>query len=243
MAEWSISVIIPYFNAGQFIEEALKSIRRQNYPFLEIILIDDGSSDNIGERVKTLGKDIIFLRQNNKGPAAARNFGIKQAKGDIIAFLDADDEWPDDKLALQLARLRSDSSLKIVTGRIKYIRLKGAKNMPIHHGEENGLLNVNLGALLVHKEVFDKVGLFDESLRFAEDLDWFFRVRESGIKIAIMKEINLLYQQHSSNMTRENNHYDLTFFSALKRSINRRQLMNQGKALNLVPLSEFDDAK
>lgn len=243
MVDSMVSVIIPYYNAGAFIAGALESIRAQGYAHLEIIIIDDGSSDDIAQRVRWFGDDVIFISQENRGPAAARNAGIKAARGDIIAFLDADDRWTANKLRLQVGRLNAEPDLGIVTGRIQYVRLPGAEDLPIRLDENNTLVHVHLGAALVRKEVFDIVGLFDERLRFSEDHDWFLRVRESRVKMAILKDITLIYQRHAGNMTRKKNIRDLGVMDVLRRSIERRKLIHNGKPENLALISEYDDAQ
>jgi predicted AlkP superfamily phosphohydrolase/phosphomutase len=236
-----VSVIIPYFNAGEFIEEALACIRRQSYSPIEIIIIDDGSSDDIALRAPAWGKDVTLLRQENQGPAAARNRGIKHAHGDIIAFLDADDLWPEGKLALQLKRLHDQPELDMVSGRIQYLDLPGAENVDLDFEENNTLRHVHLGATLIRRRVFDIVGLFDETMRFHEDVDWYMRVRELNLKLAIMKNVTLIYRRHHSNMTRGENMHDAKLLKMLKLSIDRRRAMH-GKATNLKPFSEYDDA-
>lgn len=235
-----ISVIIPYYRAGTFIADAIASIRRQNYPNLEIILIDDGSEDGIAERVREFG-DIVFLQQSNQGPAAARNAGIRKATGDIIAFLDADDIWPDDKLALQLPKLEEDPALGIVTGRVQYIRLQGAEDRSLPFDENNTIIHVHLGAALVRRTVFDDVGLFDENFRVSEDMDWFLRVREKSVKTAIIPETTLFYQMHASNMTRQLTVQKARMAEVLKASLNRRRAA-QGQAQDLGSFSEYGGA-
>ena len=99
----TVSAIIPAYNAGPFIVEAVESIRQQGAAVREIIIVDDGSTDNTEELVAALGEDIRYVRQENSGPSAARNLGVKLATSPLIAFLDADDVWTPNKIAEQLA--------------------------------------------------------------------------------------------------------------------------------------------
>ncbi len=243
MTKLWISVIIPYFNAGAFIEKALTSIRKQYYDHIEIVLIDDGSTDGIADRIKEWGENIIFLRQDNKGPAAARNLGIKHAKGDFIAFLDADDLWPEDKIKMQLERFQMDATADIITGRIQYSKLEGAEDVDLALAEDNTLINVHLGAALIRRQVFEDVGLFDETLRFSEDHDWFLRAREAGMKIIVMNKVTLIYQLHAGNMTREKPFHEFGMLKILKRSIDRRKLAYNKETVNLPLFSEYNDVK
>ena len=126
-----VSVIVPAYNAARFLPHAVESIRRQDYLPLEIVIVDDGSTDDTAEVARDLGSDIRYVYQPNAGPAAARNRGLEQARRELIAFLDADDEWPPDKLRIQVGRLLAEPELDVVTGRTHYIRLPGAPDLKI----------------------------------------------------------------------------------------------------------------
>jgi glycosyltransferase involved in cell wall biosynthesis len=219
-----VSVVVPAFNAARFLAEALVSIVRQEYQPLEIVVVDDGSSDGTAEMARASRARPVVIEQPNRGPAAARNRGIAAAKGDVIAFLDTDDLWPDRKLALQVPRLTEDASLDVVLGRIRYEALDDRTLDGIRFDEPQGVLtNVNLGAGVFRRNVFDRVGLFDESLRFSEDQDWFLRARELGIGIAVLGEVTLRYRLHAGNMTRGKSGRELALTSVLKRSLDRRR--------------------
>src|ERR1700682_4446766 len=100
-----VSIIIPVYNAAHFLPQAMASIRAQGYDSLEIVVVDDGSTDNCADVAKSLGSDVRYDRQVNRGPSAARNRGLALARGELIAFLDVDDQWPAQKLSVQLGRL------------------------------------------------------------------------------------------------------------------------------------------
>src|SRR2546425_8625651 len=106
-----VSCIVPVFNGEHYLREALESILQQTYRPLEIIVIDDGSTDNSAVVVASYGEQIIYLRQVNSGPAAARNRGLQEARGEFIAFLDQDDLWHPEKLARQMARFKTQPEL------------------------------------------------------------------------------------------------------------------------------------
>jgi glycosyltransferase involved in cell wall biosynthesis len=219
-----VSVVVPAFNAVRFLPEALASIVRQGYEPLEIVVVDDGSSDGTGEVARASRARPVVIEQPNRGPAAARNRGIAAAKGELIAFLDADDLWPDGKLALQVPRLMEDASLDVVLGQIRYEALDDRTLDGIRFDAPEGVLtNVNLGAGVFRRNVFDRVGLFDESLRFSEDQDWFLRARELDAGIAVLGEVTLRYRLHAGNMTRGKSGRELALTSVLKRSLDRRR--------------------
>jgi glycosyltransferase involved in cell wall biosynthesis len=220
-----VSVVVPAFNATRFIRDALASIVRQAYEPLEILVVDDGSSDGTAQMARSFGARPTVIEQPNRGPAAARNRGIASARGGLIAFLDTDDVWPDGKLALQVERLTKDPSLDVVLGQIRYEALDDRTLDGIRFDEPEGVLtNVNLGAGLFRRNVFDRIGSFDESLRFSEDQDWFLRAREAGVRIAVMAEVTLLYRLHAGNMTRGKSPRELALAQVLKRSLDRRRV-------------------
>lgn len=237
-----VSVIIPSFNAASFLPQALASIERQNYQPLEVIVVDDGSTDETAALVRGLPTVSRYLYQENKGPSAARNLGLKSATGEFVAFLDADDEWPTGKLDLQLARFNTEPELDVVLGRIRYISLEGAEDIDIaFETEDRTLTHVHLGSGIYRRHVFDRVGLFDESLRYSEDVDWFMRAREEDISMVILGDVTLLYQLHAGNMTRQMSSERSNLATVMRRSLERRRRRGTGKATVLKPWSFYDE--
>ena len=214
-----VSVVIPVFNGERFLREAVESVLAQKYSPLEIIMVDDGSTDGTADVARSLPETVRYLHQSNQGPAAARNRGIEHAQGSLIAFADADDLWPEDKLALQLPYLMRDPAAEIVMGRIQQVLLSetGAENFA------EPAFSVNLGSAIIRKSVFERVGLFDETMRYSEDVDWFMRAREGGAAIVTIDAVTLLYRQHDQNMTRGKSTSELNVLKALKRSLDRRR--------------------
>jgi glycosyltransferase involved in cell wall biosynthesis len=239
-----ISVIIPVYNGERFIAEAVHSICRQRHWPLEIILVDDGSTDSTAQVVRelaaTLYENVACLHQTNKGPAAARNRGLEVAKGEIIAFLDADDLWTEGMLEGQLKRLVDDDSLQLVVGCTQRVRTgDGPENrsrLEIFGPQWMALL---VSAALFRREVFDSVGPFDEGLRFGEDVDWFFRARELGVPIGFSNEVTHLYRIHGDNMTRDVQNSDRHFLWAVKRSLERRR-KSSGVATDLPAVAGLE---
>ena len=214
-----VSVVIPVFNGERFLREAVESVLAQKYAPLEIIMVDDGSTDGTADVARSLPETVRYLHQSNQGPAAARNRGIEHAQGSLIAFADADDLWPEDKLALQLPYMMRDPAAEIVMGRIQQVLLSetGAENFA------EPAFSVNLGSAIIRKSVFERVGLFDETMRYSEDVDWFMRAREGRAAIVTIDAVTLLYRQHDQNMTRGKSTSELNVLKALKRSLDRRR--------------------
>ena len=226
-----VSVIIPVFNGEAFLGEAVQSVLAQKYSPVEVIIVDDGSTDGTEDVVKSFPETVRYLQQSNQGPAAARNRGIEQAQGSLIAFADADDLWPEDKLEVQLPYLLRDPVIEIVLGRIQQVRTSIAVGEPA--------FSVNLGSAVIRKSVFERVGLFDESMRYSEDVDWFMRAREAGAAIMTIDAVTLLYRQHEQNMTRGKSTSELNVLKALKRSLDRRR-ERTGIAAALPTLKDSD---
>ena len=213
-----ISVVIPVFNGERFLRAAIQSVLDQKYSAVEIIVVDDGSTDGTASLAQSLSETVRYLHQTNQGPAAARNRGIEQAQGSLIAFADADDLWPKAKLELQLPYF-SDSKIDIVLGRIQQVLLSETVDGPA----PEPAFSVNLGSAVIRRSVFERVGLFDETMRYSEDVDWFMRARESGAAIVTIDDVTLFYRQHDANMTRGKSAAELNVLKALKKSLDRRR--------------------
>jgi len=238
-----ISVIIPVYNGERYLAEAVASIRSQNYEPLEIIIVDDGSTDGTATLVQSLGNDIRYFYQPNAGPSAARNRGIGAANSDLISFLDSDDLWPPGKLALQVDCLQQNPQIEVVLGRVQcFGRLEEVEEQLNFLEPDHKMISVNLGSGVFRKSTFEQVGLFDESLRHFEDHDWFLLAREQGVEMLILKEVTLLYRIHPDSTSHQMQAADGTMFQSLKKSINRRR--RQGTLGHKLPrLSDFNEDK
>jgi glycosyltransferase involved in cell wall biosynthesis len=239
-----VTTIIPVYNGEKFLSQAIESVRGQNYAPLEIIVVDDGSTDGTADRIKNLGDDIHYIYQENRGPAAARNTGLKLARGEFIAFLDVDDLWPEGKLGSQVERLLQDPSLEIVTGRIQYIFLDGTDDSLVRNLDGNNTVSsVNLGSALFRRSVFEKVGVFNETLQRGEDGDWFLRALEQDVSILILDEVTLYYRQHGKNITRGLGNRERGLFQILKKSLDRRRLAGGGEVRPLKDWSDYSEGE
>lgn len=184
-----VSVVIPTYNNAQFVCDAIDSVLAQTYKNYEILLIDDGSKDNTGRVIEKYdGKQIRYIYQENKGLAGARNTGIKASRGELIAFLDADDMWLPEKLERQAGLMNAFPNVGLVgcgyygvdeSGeRVKEMKGRNYLNKELLL---NDLMvrNVVTGSgsgVLARKECFEKAGLFDESFRSTEDRDMWYRI-------------------------------------------------------------------
>jgi len=180
----TVSVIIPTYNRAYLIGKAIKSVLNQTYQDYEIIVVDDGSTDNTEEIVKSFNNFIIryISHGDNRAASVARNTGIKTCQGEYIAFLDSDDEWLPEKLDQQIKVFQDASSeVGAVYSEVIYMDENGKNmNIKLHNSKkakgyiyEDLLVRnyVSTSALLIKKECFDRAGLFDVSLNFHEDWD------------------------------------------------------------------------
>jgi len=219
-----ISVIIPVLNGERFLAAAIKSVLAQSYRPIEIIVVDDGSTDGTKKIAEKFTDRVRYIYQDNKGPSVARDTGIEISKGDILAFIDADDLWPADKLAIQLRLLNENQQAKIITGHLQYA-------LPERLGEysfafkrlSSSYLGFHLGASLIRQSAFDTIGLLEPTMEHYEDVDWFLRARDAGLPIVTHKEVVLYYILHGDNASCDAPDENIYFLlRALKRSIDRR---------------------
>lgn len=236
-----VSVIIPVYNGEAFLAEAIASVQRQVHRPLEILIVDDGSTDNTAEIAAGFDDEVRYTFKSNGGPASARNIGLKMACGDVIGFLDVDDLWTEKKLEWQLVRLASTPTLEIILGHTQRMWKPTDKtDSSLDFKLTEPSLALSLGAGLFKKSVFDKMGWFDESLRYCDDWDWFMRAREKGITMITHPEVVLLYRRHDQNMTNETDLGNLHFTRMLKQSLDRRRRQNRGDAKSLPNLSDVN---
>ena len=228
----AVSVIVPVHNGARFLRHALDSVLVQRHVALEILVVDDGSTDETPDVVRGVNAPIRYVRQDNRGPAAARNAGIRLARAEVLAFVDADDLWPADKLARQLPLL-SDGSVDIAMGYTQPIVMtRPDEDVTALRPVLAPRLTLSVGANLYRHSVFERFGPFDESIRTAEDLDWLLRAREAGASIELLNAVTLLYRENPESLTYGLDAAQLSFFRVLKRSLDRRR----SEGTTLAPL-------
>jgi glycosyltransferase involved in cell wall biosynthesis len=233
-----VSVIIPVYNGDRYLGEAIESILAQDYRPIEVIVVNDGSTDNTETIAKRYDNDIIYVLQENCGPAAARNKGLRMASGDIVGFLDVDDLWSRDKLQHQLLRLNDTPSAEIVLGYTQIMILTDiVEGRHIFRKWSDPVLALSVGSALFRRSVFDKVGRFDGTQHYCDDWDWFMRARERGVSILIHREVTQFYRRHERNMTNQEKLGNCYFIRMLKKSLDRRRQENCGQAESLPRLS------
>ena len=238
-----ISVIIPTYNRASFVEEAIQSvlvqdffIRNASIPF-ELLVIDDGSTDNTKEVVRSFGDKVKYHFQEHKGVSAARNLGLELTQGDYLAFLDSDDLWKKEKMSTQMSFMKSFPIAKVCYTEETWIRRGVFVNPQKKHQKYSGwifdkvlpICLLSLSSALFKREVFEEIGKFDEELPACEDYDF-------GIRLALKYPVYLLQKPliikrggHSDQLSRKYWGMDRFRVKALEKALN----------LNLKPEQEI----
>jgi glycosyltransferase involved in cell wall biosynthesis len=220
-----ISVVVPCHNAAAYLKAALDSLLAQRPIPWEIIFIDDGSTDGSGAIAASYGPPVLCYSQENQGIASARNRGLRVAKGDLIAFLDADDLWPANSLGLRLAKLIEAPGLDGAYGLVEAFAspdLPEEERLSLHvpPGTQAGRL---AGCLLLRREVFGRVGKFDDNFTVGETMDWIARAEEQGIALGMVDEVVLLRRIHGASTTAKTQRLQADYLRLLRASLARRR--------------------
>lgn len=232
-----VSVVIPVFNAAPYLRESIESVLSQDYPAMELILVDDGSTDGSAEIIQSYGERVRVLRQARKGPAAARNYGVRVARGIYIAFHDADDVWLPGKLSAQMEFARANPEFKIVFGQFAFwrpdanARYADPKRLTQHPQQweikqelsgnifADQLMESSIAMItpVVHRDVFDAISGFDESLLGGSDYDFWLRAtyRFKAHKLPLCFAA---YRLHAESVTRTPKSVNFAY-TVLKRAV------------------------
>jgi glycosyltransferase involved in cell wall biosynthesis len=229
VAASSISVVIPVFNGEGFLGEAIESVLAQRYVPLELIVVDDGSTDGSAAVAEQFG-EVKLIRTENRGPAAARNTGVARSTGELIAFLDADNLMKPDRLVRQVAALEDDPSAAFALSRGEVITEPGIELPALRRAQARDLQKGYVPmSLLTARATFELVGPFDETLRMGEDTDWLFRAFEAGLRPALIPEQLIVRRFHGRNLSYDAGAVRAARFMVLKRRAARRRAAGPGK--------------
>ncbi len=233
-----VSVIIPVWNGARFLPEALASIQVQNYTPLEILVIDDGSTDETAQIATRSEYNIRYLAFPHRGLVPTRLAGITAARGEFIAFLDVDDLWSATKLQTQLALLRENPNLMIVNGYTQLMRLvhANAETMRFENWGEP-VLAPSFGSALFRLPILEQLDLLNGAQNPRHDLDWFMPARERAVPMLIHSDVVQYYRRHSNNMSNENSRDKRVVLQMLKDSLVRRSKLGL-EGVSLPPLNQ-----
>ena len=201
-----VSCIIPCYNAERFLGEAIESVIAQTLRPAEIIVIDDGSTDGSAAVAARYADRVEYLRQDNAGPAAARNRGVELTHGNYVAFLDADDLWHAEKLERQAARFAARPELEACVTHLTAFweaEVRHEQEALQGHARTRGSLpGYVMQTMLARRSAFAKAGMLSTVLRFGEDTEWFIRARDEGVVLEMMPDVLVFRRFHANNLTR-----------------------------------------
>ena len=236
-----VSIIITTYNRRAFLQEALESVLGQSYKEREIIVVDDGSTDNSFDVVANL--PVRYEWKQNGGVSSARNLGIALAKGEYLAFLDADDRWMREKLAIQVALMEAESFAMSYTDEI-WLREGRRLNQKKRHTKHSGsiydrclpLCIISPSSAVIRREVLDDVGLFDESLPVCEDYDMWLRISCKYPVLFIPRPLIVKRGGHADQLSRAYEAMDTYRIRALVKMLESGVLTDQQAQMTLAEL-------
>ena len=223
-----VSVIIPVYNYERYLAEAVESVLKQTHQHLEVIVVDDGSTDRSGEVAKSFAdRGVRYCQQAHAGIGPARNKGVELAQGEFIAFLDADDRWPLEKTERQLNAFNSDPALEMVFGQA----------VQLHNGPEweagvrdNKLPAAGMvpgmvpGTMIIKRDSFFRVGQFKGELKVGEFIDWYARAVELNVRSLILPDLFLWRWIHDSNQGVRERQSVTDYARVLKAKLDRKRM-------------------
>lgn len=201
----AVSVVIPARNAERYLAQAVASIREGTVAADEIVVVDDGSSDGTAALAAGLGEPVVCVSRGPLGLAAACNAGVRAARGDLIGFVDSDDMWTPGKLELQLEAFDREPSVDAVFGHVvefasPELTESECAGFVVHETPAPARLR---GAMLARRELLERVGPFEESIRIGDFIDWQARAEDAGARILLLDDVVLKRRIHLWNMGRE----------------------------------------
>jgi glycosyltransferase involved in cell wall biosynthesis len=219
------SVIVPVYNCQQYLAQAIASILAQTYQPLEIIVVDDGSTDKSGEIAQSFASAVIYCHLEHGGGAKALNHGISLARGEYLAFLDADDLWMADKLSLQMKTFLDNPQLEAVFGHIRQF-----KSPELDESSQTKLtIPVEVSpayhkdTLLITRQALYRVGLFNPQIQMGDFIDWYLRACEQNLKSLMLPDILAERRLHKNNMGIREKSSRIEYVRMLKASLDRRR--------------------
>lgn len=223
----TVTCVLPVYNGARFLAEALDSVLEQEgVPELDVVVVDDGSTDNTPEILKGYGDRVRVVRQENAGVAAARNRGLAEVSGEFVAFQDADDLWMPGKLRVQLDCFAKNPDIDLCVGLVQNFWMdEVAHERALFEGTDFAAPMAAFGPplLVARASAFERVGLFDTDLEVGEDNDWFLRAREAGLVEHVVPELLLRRRRHLDSLTRSDPASREALLRNMKASLDRRR--------------------
>ncbi len=221
---FQVSVIIPVFNCRDYIAETIESVLEQSVPAFEIIVVDS-STDETNDIIQKYSSHIRYIFQDKQGIGKARNQGIELARGNFFAHLDADDVWEKEKLALQEKAFLNDPDLDIAG---TYMESFFSPELPQSirntiYCPPDPVPGFSASTIVVKREAFFRVGMYETHWKVGQDLNWFIRARETGLKERMIPEVLVRRRLHKTNTDRLNHQYSGERLQILKALLDRKR--------------------
>lgn len=223
-----ISVIMPVYQARPYVEAAILSALGQDYRPLEIVCVDDGSTDGSLAMLESFGEQIrILTHVTNQGIAAARNTGLAAARGELISFLDADDLWKPEKLSLQAAYLTAHPDVQMVFGHMRCFLSPDLSQAESRRRicPAAPLPGIVAGTAVIRREILERTGEFDRRLKVGEFMDWLARAQSAGCETAVMPDVFLERRIHGSNSVLDAAAVRRDYLRIVKAALDRRRAL------------------
>jgi len=220
-----VSIIIPVFNGEKYLHDAIESALAQTYRPVEIIVVDDGSTDSSAGVAKGFASEVRYVYQDNRGVGAALNRGIELSGGGFFSFLDADDLWKEDKLHHQMTVFEDHPDVDMVFGQVKQFYspdLDEDRRRKIRIPAE-GIPGFLKGSMLIKRHSFCRVGTFETQWKVGDFIDWYLKAVEKGLKSILLDEVVILRRIHANNMGIRERKSQTDFVRILKASLDRRR--------------------
>lgn len=240
------TAIIPTFNRRPFLRHSLDSVLSQTRPADEIIVVDDGSSDDTQALIRQCYPTVRYLYQDNQGISAARNYGIRHAAGDWLAFLDSDDEWLPQKLEKQMSTLQQQPDYRVIHCNEHWLRNGSPKKQQAKHRKYGGyifqrclpLCVISPSAAVIHRSVFDRVGLFDTAMTVCEDYDMWLRITCRYPVLFVDEPLIVKHGGHADQLSQRYSGMDRFRIRAIKKVLEEDVLSFEDRKAAVAMLQE-----
>jgi len=223
-----VSVIIPVFNGARYIGEAIHSVLAQIYSNVELIVIDDGSTDKTSGIVQSFGDRVRYQTQPNTGSGAARNRGVELARAEFLTFLDADDLWLPDKLERQMAFFAEQPEIEAVSGMVEqFVSPELSHQLPQPPELSRPMPGAIPSAIAIRRQALARVGEFATQWKVGEFADWYARAVEAGLRLMMLPAIVARRRLHLDNQGVRHQREVSAYAQILKQSLDRRRAQSE----------------
>ncbi len=219
-------MIIPVYNYERYLAEAIESVAAQTYPHIEIIVVDDGSTDGSAAVAEHYAESVRYFYQLNAGVAAALNRGVEMSHGSFLSFLDADDVWTPEKLERQMGAVNDpEIDIDMVFGHVEQF-YSPELNRP--SGSIGVMPGYSKGTLLVRRQSFARTGMFTKQFELGDFIEWYLRATEIGLKSIMLPQVVMRRRIHARNMGIRQRDHRADYLRILKASLDRRRAVQTG---------------